>query len=152
MHLIRKLLAVAMLLSLTGCEPGMSGAAPGSVVSPRRQWKTGGTLKDPHLAIDANASTSAVGQAPGDYLLIDLGGPSLFNYIRLTHSPETDFPPMFEVSTGLDENRMDKAQQFPGTRKCTNMLLVTPRLARFIRIQAAGTEAHKWSLADVIIR
>ena len=147
-----KWMLIVPLVAMTGCQPGMHGLAPGSVVKPANQWSASGTLRDPQNAIDSNASTWAASNGPGAYLDVDLGAPSIFNYVRIAHGRDDEFPPEVSVYVSLDGKDFQRVHKGPGTRRYTNLLLVTPCLARHVRIKAGDDVTHQWSIRDVLIR
>ena len=156
--LVRCFLAVCGLLVLAGCDGGSdsggTGAAPGSDIPPRNIWRASGDLNQPANAIDGSPSTAAV-SAPGTvnaHLLLDLGRPAIFNRIVIEQGDEYGFPQKLAVWTSLDGQNYTLQAEVPGKRRVTNVSLVGPVLARYIRLQAVVPGEKPWSIAEIVLQ
>ncbi len=142
----------------SGCEgasPDSGAPAPGAVISPRNTWRASGDLRDPAKAIDGELSTAAVSGTPytNARLDVDLGKPCTFNRIVVEHGPdEYGFPARMAVYTSLDGQTFHLQAEVPGKRKVTNVLLVSPTLARYVRLQAVSAGARPWSVAEIVLQ
>ncbi len=150
----------AMLLALVllaGCDNSITdetGQAPGSVITPRRTWRVMGDVQNPAQAIDGSISTAAT--ASGNYdnasITIDLGKPCIFNLIQIEHgSDEQGYARRASVLVSIDGEKYERVAEAPGTRKVTNINLITPTLARYVRIQANISGPRPWSIAEIVI-
>jgi hypothetical protein len=151
------LLGGAVLAS--GCdstaEEGGGAPSPGSVITPRNTWRASGDLRDPAKAIDGDLSTAAVSGNPyaNAHIELDLGKPCLFNRLVVEHGPdEHGFPARMAVFTSLDGQTFTSQGEFSGKRHVTNVVLITPVLARYVRLQAVSPGARPWSVAEVYLQ
>ena len=144
----------ACMLWAVGCGEPLTGDAPGSSITPRSQWQASGNLSDAAAAVDGRLSTAAKdGQGKPAHLLIDLRKPCVFNTVRIEHGEEPmGFPRRVALLTSLDGQTFSKVREVPGTRKVTNIVLVTPILARYVRLEVVEAGAQPWSVGEVIIK
>lgn len=148
-HIFKMLPLLTVVLA--GCQVGMDGLAPGSLITPTAKWLASGTMRNAGHAIDSNPGTRAIADGNGEFLDIDLGSPCIFNYVRITHGRDNEFPPEILLYASMDGKEFQQVHKSPGTRKVTNLLIATPCLARQIRIKAEGV-TQEWSISDVLIR
>jgi len=151
--------AVALAAWLGGCGPGSIYSDPrGSVVgsvSPRTQWRITGDLKDPQKAADDDVSTVALSHAvySNAALTIDLGRPCLFNMVVIDHGPNRDgCAGRVAVLTSTDGREYVFRHAAPGSRRVSTLLMLTPVLARYIRLQVLQEGQAPWSVAEVYIQ
>jgi hypothetical protein len=154
-------LPVAILLSvalaaMAGCEASpIYDANPRSLIGSvpeRAKWTATGSMKDAANAVDGNLNTAAV--APDDgrpaSLLIDLGRPGLLNMIVIDHGREEfGYARQFVAYTSLDGQRFTRRHAASGTRRVSSLLLISPVLARFIRLEVIVPGDRPWTVAEV---
>jgi hypothetical protein len=115
-------------------------------------WRASGDLRDPSYAIDGDLQTAAVSgnSYAGAHIEVDLGKACEFNRIIVEHGPdEFGFPHRMAVFTSLDGRNFTPLTQVYGKRRVTNVLLVAPVLARYVRLQAVVPGPHPWSVAEI---
>ena len=137
-----------------GCDSEYSSRArfPAAAISDRSTWKAGGAVRMPQNAIDGNLSTAAVTGHTYDNraILIDLGKVCLFNTIIIEHgNDEFGFCRRVGIWTSIDGKKYTHRAALPGTRRVSIFALVTPVLARYIRLQAVVPGNRPWSIAEV---
>jgi hypothetical protein len=143
------------VLVLTGCPPsgtGVGGAALGSSLTPKKTWRAVGNLRDPAKAIDDDSGTAAISTSSyaNAFIDVDLGKACLFNRIIIDHGPdEYGFPTRMAVYTSLDGQSFSPLTQVAGKRKVTNVLLISPVLARYVRLQVVSPGPRPWSVAEI---
>jgi len=145
---------------LCGCDGGSSvnyngKRSPGAALTDRKLWRASGDLRDAPKAIDGDRATAAVsGESYSTAAItIDLGRVCVFNRVIVEHGPdEHGFPRRMAVATSLDGKEFTQQTQVPGTRRVTNAVLITPVLARYVRLQVAMPGARPWSVAEVILQ
>jgi hypothetical protein len=143
---------------LSGCATEFSQdnpKPPASAVSSRWTWKAQGDLRDPARAIDGLLSTAAVSDA--DYvnaaLTIDLGKPCVLNLVVIHHGPdEYGFCKRVAMATSMDGTSFIERYAGAGARHRTSLLLLTPTLARYIRLQAIVPGSQPWSVGEVFVQ
>ncbi len=160
MNTLCKLCMLILIVAAVGCEddpafdPAAQAAAAG--VTPRSQWQVRGRdIQDAELAIDGNMATRATTSSSygSAALTIDLGDPSLFNMLVLEHgSDDMGFAQRVGVSTSLDGQSYTRRAIAPGNRRVTIVCIVTPVLARYVRIEAMKPGQRPWSLAEVQLK
>ncbi|MGC9454976.1 MAG: discoidin domain-containing protein [Phycisphaerae bacterium] len=150
--------AIAALLPL-GCNGGESAPAianpPAASVSPPSQWNVTGDLRPADAIADGNPATIAVSdqQYRGAQVTIDLGKPCLFNMVVLDHGRrQMGFCRRMSVLTSIDGKDFEHRLSLPGTRQVTTACLLTPVLARYVRLRADVPGDEPWSIATVRIR
>jgi hypothetical protein len=142
---------------LAGCvdSPEIEGPPPpGALVSPRQAWRAYGDLRDPGKAIDGDPATAAVSGNPSTnaHIEVDLGKACLFNRIIIQHGlDEYAFPNRMAVYTSMDGQSFQLQCEAPGKRRVTNALLISPVLARYVRLVAVSPGSRPWSVAEIII-
>lgn len=157
----RILAAVSVVLAAMACGCGVGSIysdPQGSMVayvSPRSTWKINGDLPKAQSAIDDDVTTFA--QTGPSYansqLTIDLGQPCLFNMVVVDHGPNRDgYPARLGVLTSNDGKEFVLRHSSPGSRRVTTALLMTPVLARYVRIQALDEGRQPWSVAEVYLQ
>jgi len=128
-------------------------AMPGAV-SPRQEWSISGDLDNIHQAIDGSISTVALSapQYAGATITIDLGRPCMFNHISILHGPnEHGYCRRVAVETSIDGKTFTERHAAPGNRAVTNISLITPYMARYIRIRAAVPGTEPWCVAEILV-
>jgi hypothetical protein len=143
----------------SGCEgPSESESGvplPGAYVTPRKTWRAYGDLRDPAKAIDGELATAAVSGNPytNAHIDLDLGKPCSFNRVIVEQGPdEYGFPSRMAVYTSLDGRAFSLQAEVPGKRRVTNVLLISPVLARYVRVQAVVAGAKPWSVAEIVLQ
>jgi hypothetical protein len=144
----------------SGCVPPTPDAAPPPLpgpppVTPRKTWRATGDLRDPAKALDGDLSTAAVSGSSyaNAHIDVDLGKACMFNRIIVEHGPdEFGFPHRMAVLTSLDGRYFTPLTQVPGKRRVTNVSLIGPVLARYVRLQAISPGARPWSVAEIYLQ
>jgi hypothetical protein len=142
---------------LIGCEPAggigaSGGGAAGPLLTPRTAWRAYGDLREPAKAIDGDISTAAVSGMPyaNSYIEVDLGKACLFNRIIIDHGPdEQGVAARIAVFTSQTGQSYTSQGEFTGQRRVTNILLLTPVIARYVRLQAVVAGPRAWSVAEI---
>lgn len=135
----------------SGCPP-IAPEIPSSDITPRSTWRASGDLRDPAKAVDGLLSTAAVsgGAYTNSFIELDLGKVCLFNRIIVEHGPdEQGFPARMAVYTSQNGETFTLQGEFPGKRHVTNVTLLSPVLARFLRLQAVSPGLRPWSVAEI---
>ena len=153
---MRWIVRVALLCGAALC-PGCPQVPEisSSDITPRSTWRASGDLREPAKAIDGYLSTAAVSgnNYTNAYIGLDLGKVCLFNRIIVDHGPdEHGYPARMAVYTSLDGQNFTLQGEFAGKRSVTNALLLTPVLARYIRLQAVAPGLKPWSVAEIAIQ
>jgi hypothetical protein len=144
-------------LLLGGCATKFDHAgprSPASAITPHTQWRVSGDLTNPAAAADGDLTTAAISQAAyaGAELTVDLGKPCLFNMIVMDHGPMPEgFPRRMAVLTSLDGREFTYTYGKEGNRQRTVFVLITPTLARYIRIKAVVPGSEPWSVGEVFL-
>lgn len=150
------LVAVVSLGCDGGSEAGPPGARPpAAAVSSQSQWEITGDLQPAAAIADGNPGTLALSrqQYRGAQVTIDLGKPSVFNMIVIDHGrQQSGFCRRMAVLTSLDGKNFERRASVPGTRRVTTACLLTPVLARRVRLVAEVPGDEPWSIADLRIR
>ncbi len=159
---MRKLLAIGLALAtsaMAGCDPAPlyveSRTQVIQRVSPRSEWRASGSVRDPAYAIDGDLGSMAVSPqgAVQAELIIDLGRPCLFNMIVLDHGKnEFGHAQRVTVLASVDGRTFTPQYVARGTRRVTLFSLMTPTLARFVRLRAEGIGQQPWSVAEVHVQ
>jgi hypothetical protein len=145
---------------MLGCDAapiytdGSSRAAIGSVPD-RSKWTARGNLKDAGNGVDGNINTLAVAVdgAANSSLMIDLGKPGLLNMVVVDHGRnEFGFARRMLVSTSLDGERFTQRHSGPGTRRVSTMMLITPVLARYVRLDVLLPGDRPFTVAEVYMQ
>lgn len=152
--------AVASLVfAAAGCAPSevyTDGPKPqASSVSPRSRWQASGDLRDVQKAIDGSLATAAV--SPSTYhnaqITIDLGKSCVFNFVAIDHgADELGFCRRVAVLVSQDGKNFAQVEAVPGTRRVTVINLVSPVLARYVRLVAVVPGDRPWSIAEIYIQ
>ncbi len=153
-------LAVIAAGVLTGCDGSNgfdeSSQAPASRIAPKSGWMVQARgVQNADYAIDGNPSTYAT--TPEGYreaaLTIDLGEPSLFNMLVVDHGDEADgFARRLVISTSMDGQTYKRRAIAPGNRVVSNVCIVTPVLARYVRIEVIESWWQPWSVAEIQLK
>lgn len=139
------------MIFVGGCGPivaSKSTANPG-------QWRVGGDFRDAAKAVDGNINTFASsGDNATASITIDLGKPRMFNTIVLDHGPDHEFnyPTRLSVVTSYDGRTWTSVYVVQGTRRVTYIPLVTPNLARYIRLQTIVKSDKPWMIAEIYVQ
>ena len=150
---------LSLAACLAGCVPTTyqeRRSSMGQAISPRDIWQKAGDLSDPPNAIDENLSTasiSAEGYTSAAFT-IDLGKQCLFNIVVLEHGNGHEFGycRKVSVSTSRDGQRFIERAVAAGTRRVTTICMITPELARYVRIRAIEPGQRPWAIAEVHLR
>jgi len=146
-----------LVVVLVGCEgapiytEGDRRWAIGQVPD-RSLWEAHGTMASAGQAIDGNIHTAAVaGEADRSAsLVVDLGKPGTLNMVVVDHGRnEFGFARQVEVHTSLDGKRFTRRLVGLGTRRVSTFLLISPVLARYVRLDAVVVGDRPWSLAEI---
>ena len=148
---------------LAGCNGSDGGGTIGpgqretraARITARRQWKATGNVTDAAKAIDGREGTRAVSRQLQEepWITIDLGQTCLFNLIVLEHGQdEHGYAPRVAVSASRDGKEFTHCHTAPGNRRVTYIAMITPVLARYVRISAVGKGSRPWSLAEIRIQ
>lgn len=128
---------------------------PAAALSDPRIWVVTGNVLNPQHAVDGDKTTAAksdanVGQAN---ITIDLGKMCTFNAVFIDHGRyQHGCANTVAVSTSMDGRYFTNRHQVPGTRMVTSMLLVTPVMARYVRIRVVEPCGTPWNVAEVYIQ
>ena len=150
---------VLAALAAVGCNGGGQGPfdsdaqVPASSISPRSSWSASGQgLSNDAASIDgdlATRATTASGYEEAS-LTIDLAKPCLFNLIAIDHGDhETGYAQRLAVLTSMDGREYTRQKVAPGQRGTTLIALVTPVMARYVRIEVVRPHWQPWSVAEV---
>ena len=151
------ILLIYLLAAAGGCNPDYDSGTkfPAAAISDRKTWKAGGGVRTPASAIDGNLSTAAVTgySYENKAIVIDLGKVCLFNMIIVEHgNDEFGFCRRVGIWTSIDGKEYTHRADVPGTRKVSIFALVTPVLARHVRLQAVVAGNRPWSIAEVYLQ
>lgn len=151
------MLLIYLLAAAAGCSPEYDSRTrfPAAAISDKKTWKAGGGIPTPASAIDGDLSTAAVSgySYENKAIVIDLGKVCLFNTIIVEHgSDQYGFCGRVGISTSIDGKEYTHRAAMLGTRKVSIFLLVTPVLARHVRLQAVVPGNRPWSIAEVYLR
>lgn len=160
---MRRIAAGAVLAGVLlagGCASGPLYAptgprAPASSVSGRGAWRLSGDLRRLGAATDGDVTTAAVSgeQHRGAELTVDLGKPCVFNTVVADHGARrTGFCRRLTVLTSLDGKRYRRRLSLPGTRRVTTACLLTPVLARYVRLRADVPGDQPWTIAELYVQ
>jgi len=147
-------------LCAAGCNPSelyvgeQRSFAPGAITAKRR-WRVSGGLGDVRAATDGSAETVAVsGRNSNAALTIDLGEACMFNMVVVDHgaSGRDGYAGRLAVSASIDGRNFTRLASVPGTRRVTLVNIITPHLARYVRLQVVGRGPEPWSVAEVHIQ
>ncbi|MEP9382276.1 discoidin domain-containing protein [Nocardioides cheoyonin] len=107
---------------------------------------------DAGLAIDADGSTrwsSGTGQAPGQYVSVDLGRRTEFRRVAIDNGDNLgDYPRGWTVSVSDDGATWRDVASGTGTGQLANVDLA-PTVARYVRVTQTGSSGSWWSVADL---
>jgi len=154
-------LSLSLLVLLAGCGPpygwGEHRVAPATDLTPRKDWKITGSsqLADPQHAIDSARNTRCVSTKDyeGAWLLIDLGKPCVFNLLVLEHGEdELGAAQRVSVLTSLDGKRFVNRIVGTGKRRTTDFPIITPTVARYVKLQVVRQGDRPWSVAEIYLK
>ena len=142
---------------LCGCEVDYSSREkfPAAEISPRSSWKVSGTLRGCENAIDSDPATAATTGHSYDnsVIIVDLGKICLFNTVIADHgSDEFGFCRRVAILTSIDGKKYTHRTAISGTRQVSFFNLVTPTLARYVRLQAIVPGNRPWSIAELYLQ
>jgi len=126
-----------------------------STVSNKTNWRLSGDFHDAAKAADGYIGTAASsGDNPTASIIIDLGKPCMFNTIILDHGPDNEhnFPNRLSVVTSYDGRAWTNVYVVQGTRRITYIPLLTPTLARYIRLQTLVKNDEPWTIAEIYLQ
>jgi hypothetical protein len=154
-------LATMLVAGLAGCEGGSGpyvehANVPAAGITARQTWSASGrNVSDAALAIDGNPATRAVGSegSADTSVTIDLGRPCLFNHVIIEHGEDPmGFASRMAVLTSTDGVTFARQMTGAGKRRTTHLPIVTPTLARYIRIQVVQPGYRAWSVAEIQVK
>jgi hypothetical protein len=156
----RLILCVLVWLAVgsAGCGSEFTrGRGPGgSRVTSSRAWTVTGDLSHPEYMADDRDATVAIsgGTYRGAEVTVDFSKPCLLNMIVMRHGSghEMGFPRRVAVATSMDGENWNHAMVALGTRRVTVVPLVTPTLARYIRLRALEEGGEPWAVAELIVQ
>jgi hypothetical protein len=148
---------IVLVAACCGCDGQIysDNIISGSAISipAKSRWRATGDLVDISNAADGNVNTFALSRESYENakLTIDLGKPCVFNTIVLDHGSANQFGfcRRQAVQISYDGRNYTQVYTGPGTRRITYLNLVTPTLARFVRIVALVPGDRPWSVAEV---
>jgi hypothetical protein len=152
--LVLLLLVASWAVGCGGANWGSGGQGPGTV-GPKGGWTASGSgLDDPAAAIDGRAATAATGgvNSRNAWLTIDLGQPRMFNLVAIEHADARGCARQVAVLTSIDGESFTHRMTASGGRGTTVVNLISPTLARFIRIQVVEAGERPWSIGEVHIQ
>ena len=152
--------ALATVLTVSvGCTPGYNehNKQAASDIAPRVEWTITGSpsMSNLPLALDGNMSTAATSGSnqSGAWVALDLGRVCLFNTVIVEHGlADEGFAGRVAVHTSMDGTNFTYRFTGPGNRGISYFSLVTPVLARYVRLEVSQPGAHVWSLAELNLR
>ena len=125
-------------------------------LTPKSAWTVQARgVQNPDYATDGDPNTYAT--TPEGYrdaaLTVDLGEPSLFNMLVIDHGDYEDgYAQRLVVSTSMDGQTYKRRAIAPGNRVVSNVCIVTPVLARYVRIEVVESWWHPWSIAEIQLK
>ena len=145
---------------VAGCTPVAvykeGPRAKAAAVSPRKTWRASGNLRNLKYAFDGNAASASVSEGynyENVSITIDLSKPCCFNMIVVEHGPnQLGFCGRLAVMTSLDGKVFTRRKVSPGTRAVTTVLLDSPVLARYVRLQAIVPGTRPWSISELYLQ
>lgn len=154
------LILVLTAVAAVGCGPAIfSGDEAGrgaGAISNKSTWRAYGDLKDPQLAIDGSVSTFALSSSQYDNakLIIDLQKRCLFNTIVIDHGQKNEmgFCRRIAVQISYDGVNFRQIYAASGTRRMTYLNIITPTLARYVRLVAVVPGEQPMSIAEVYLQ
>jgi hypothetical protein len=159
LHLARFVVAGVLLGSMLGgcADPIYSGGETGlaASISPKARWRAYGDFRNAQSAVDGNVHTSAITGPSYDNakLVIDLGKRCLFNMIIIDQGPDDELGFCRRVAVQISNDGITYGQIYAasGTRRITYCPLITPTMARFIRLVAIVPGDRPWSIAEIYL-
>ncbi len=154
---IRLIFYACVAVGLMGCGSGyVEGPrfAQGTV-TPKRKWKVSGSLSNPDRVLDGDAFSAAFSARyyNAGELTIDLGEMCMFNMVVIDHgSEEMGFCRRVAVETSVNGKDFTKRAEVSGTRRVTVISIVTPTLARHVRLKVISPGERRWSVAEIYLQ
>lgn len=152
--------AIFLATLLVGCDgqvyPPNGAKGPAAAISDRSLWRVSGDLRNIRSAIDGDVYTAAVSDF--DYrnavVTIDLGKPCLFNMIVIDHGSAGagGYCRRVAVLTSNDGRNFTQCYSVAGTKRFTILNMITPVLARYVRLHAAVPGEKPWSIAEMYLK
>lgn len=128
----------------------------GETLSPHSQWRaTSADVTNAAGAVDGDLDTVAVSGSGsrGHAITIDLGRPCLFNMVNVDHGTSDGGQcGRVALQTSIDGRNYTLRKTVPGMRRITNICIIRPTLARYIRIEIAERGSGPWRIAEVYVR
>ena len=141
---------------LSGCsDPIYTGGETGlaASISAKAKWRAYGDFRNGQYAVDGNVHSSAITGPSYDNakLTIDLGRRCLFNMIIIDQGPDDELGFCRRVAVQISNDGVTFGQIYvaSGTRRITYCPLITPTMARFIRLVAIVPGDKPWSIAEI---
>jgi hypothetical protein len=133
------------------------GRGPGgSRVTHSREWTVRGDLSNPQYMTDDRDATVSIsgGSYRGAEITVDFAKPCMLNMIVMRHGSEHEkgFPRRVAVATSMDGENWKHTMVGLGTRRVTVLSLVTPTLARYVRLRALEEGGEPWAIAELIVQ
>ena len=128
------------------------GKAQAAMITPRQQWRVEGDVNDPAYAIDGLLSTASTTGYDYDNatVTIDLGKICLFNMVVIDHGEnENGFCRRLAMLTSTNGKTFIRRKIAPGNRRVSIICLISPILARYVRLQAISQGQEPWALAEI---
>ncbi len=152
------ILATVVTMLTAGCGDSFThGRGPGgSRVTRPETWKLSGDLSNLPRAVDNSFGTVATSgnSYVGDVVTVDLGAPCLLNLVVMSHGKSTQdgYPRRVALDVSLDGQKFKKVAEVSGTRRVTAISIVTPTLARYIRLRALEEGPRPWAIAELVVQ
>lgn len=157
-----KITAILLTVVLLGCM-GCTGAiieqdafgTPATAVTPSNSWVVSCNFGNAKVLNDSGVGSCLVTPNTTDqaFVVVDMGKRCLFNQVILDHGTnEFGCARRVAVYTSLDGREYTQQYIGPGTRRLTYLNLITPVLARYVRVQVVQHGDRPWSLAEIYIR
>ena len=146
---------LAMVL-LGGCADPTWRDASSTSISSRGSWRVWGDFRDPAAVTDGNLNT--VASTSDNYrsatLTTDLGKSCVFNMIILDQGPghEENYCRRFSVLISDDNLNYRTIYTGVGTRRVTYVKVLTPTLARYVRLEANVPGDRPWRIAEMYLQ
>ncbi len=148
-----------LLAFVAGCNGEFSHNAPrpgGSRVSSPSEWEIDGDLAYVERAIDQNPESVAMAMMPQQQatVTVDLGKACLFNTVVVSHGLENQhgYVRRLAVSTSLDGKTFSRRYVGSGTRRKTILPIITPVLARYVRLEVLQPGDKPWAIAEIFFQ
>jgi ABC-type transport system substrate-binding protein len=151
---------LAMLAGTLGCDGrgyNEANKQAASAITPRSEWTITASpdVVDPARAIDGNVGSSAQtgSDQSGAWVAVDLGDVCYFNTVIVDHgTSEESYAGRVTILTSVDGVNYTYRFTGPGNRRISIFSLVTPALARYVRLEVSKPGPRLWSLSEIYLR